>query len=284
MRCCRVVVFALLAVAACERHPTSPQIANSTFPSSTAKQDDGPPAPYAFGPDARETEGPNSGQGVSTGRLACEAGTEARTFDGYLESDADRTLLDAQLRLPSGSGPFPLVVLLHGWGGSKTTSGDIADKLVANGYAVLRYSARGFGQSWGKINLSDVGVERRDLQSMIGRVVEQPQCTVDAQAVAVTGASYGGGQTWLAALEPVFRRTPSSPEVRIRTILPIATWSDLLYSLLPNGRPRNSVDGMGGLKLSYENGFFFSGFRQPGEGPQPYYENYPAYLMRWHTW
>jgi len=277
---CSVLVLALFMATACDRRPTAPQL-DSRSTSALAKEDVGPPPARAFGPDSRETEGPNSGQGISNDRLTCTAGSDARTFAGYLESDVDHTLLDATLQLPTGVGPFPLVVLLHGWAGSKTTSGEIADMLVASGYGVLRYSARGFGDSWGKANPSDLEIELRDLQSMIGRVAEQSACAIDAQAVAVTGASYGGGQSWLAAAEPVFRRAPESPEVHIRTVLPIAAWTDLLYSLMPNGRPRNSLDGYGGLKLSFVNGLFVSGLRKPDKGPQPWYPNYPKYLLAW---
>ena len=279
-----VVACALLVLVACDKHPTSPDLSGAPATSVAAKEGDGPPAPYPFGPDSRETEGPNSGYGIASPLLSCAAGTDARSFSGYLESVVDHTMLDAQLDLPSGVGPFPLVVILHGWAGSKHTSGDIAQRLLNEGYAVLRYSARGFGDSWGKVNLADVAVERRDLQSVISRVAEQPNCAVNSDAVAVTGASYGGAGSWLAAIEPVYQLSPSSPQVRIRTILPIATWGDLLYSLLPNGQPRHSVDYMGGLKLSYVNGFYFSGLRAPNEGPQPWYLNYPSYLVAWHAY
>lgn len=279
------IVAVLLAITACDGQLGAPGQAEGAAASQRAEEDEGPPRPHSFGPDTRETEGPHTGQGISTNLLTCEDGSSAgRAFSGYLESDVDRTLLDATLQLPSGVGPFPLVVLLHGWAGSKGSSGDIASRLLSDGYAVLRYSARGFGESWGKVNLSDLFVELRDFQSVVSRVVEQHACDLDAQAVAVTGASYGGGQSWLAAAEPVFKRTSSSPEVRIRTVIPIVPWSDLLFALLPNGRTRQSFDGLGGLKLSYVNALYFSGIREPDEGPQPYYVNYPAYLASWHAW
>ena len=133
------------------------------------------------------------------------------------------------------------------------------------------------------MNLADINVELSDLRSMIGGVVDQANCATQPDAVAVTGASYGGGQSWLAALTPTFT-TNGGANVRIRTVVPIVPWSDLLYSLIPNGRPRNSIDGIGGLKLSYVNGFYVSGLRSPDEGPQPYYVNYPDYLVTWHAW
>ena len=279
------LVLLLVALSACDRRPTAPDSAIPNFDKTTfAAVDEAPPPPYPFGPDSRETEGPYTGQGIANPRLMCESGSAARSFAGYLESDVDRTLLDATLDLPAGAGPFPLVVIMHGWAGSKGGSQDIASMLVADGYGVLRYSARGFGQSWGRVNLADIGVELRDLRSMISSVVEQPACALNADAVAMTGASYGGGHSWLAAVEPVFRRNETSPQVRIRTVVPIAPWTDLLYSLAPNGNPRHSVAPMGGLKLSYENGFYIGGRREPNNAPQPFYDNYPTYLTIWHSW
>jgi ABC-2 type transport system ATP-binding protein len=270
----------LVAVAACERHPVAPHPVDAA-PSFAKSEETGPPPSHGFGPDTREI-GVHTGQDVpGQSRLVCNSG--GRRFDGYLESDVDRTLLDARLELPSTTGPYPLVVLLHGWAGSKSGSDDIAGSLLAEGYAVLRYSARGFGDSWGRVNLSDIGVEIGDLRSTISRVVEQPACALKADAVAITGASYGGGQSWLAAVQPVFQQKSASPEITIRTIVPIVPWTDLLYSLVPNGRPRSSVEVPGALKFSYVNALFFSGQREPGEGPKPWYDNYPLYLREWHA-
>jgi ABC-2 type transport system ATP-binding protein len=279
-------VLLLVALTACDRRPTAPDgalpIPDRQRFAATAE---GPPQPYTFGPDTRETEGPYTGQGIAGPLLSCEpASSEARSLVGYLESEVDRTLLDATLDLPAGAGPFPLVVIMHGWAGSKGGSRDIATLLVAEGYGVLRYSARGFGQSWGRVNLADVGIERRDLQSVINGVVAQPACGLNADAVAVTGASYGGAHSWLAAIQPDFQRDATSPPVRIRTVVPIAAWSDILYSLAPNGTPRHSVAPIGGLKLSYENAFYIGGRREPDNAPQPFYDNYPPYLTVWHSW
>jgi ABC-2 type transport system ATP-binding protein len=187
---------------------------------------------------------------------------------GFLPSAVDRTLLDVMVMVPPNSGPHSLVALLHGWGGSKSSSADIADALVAEGYAVLRYSARGFGQSWGQVNLSDIHVEMEDLRSMIGQIVDLPELQIDPDAIAITGVSYGGGQSWLALLHPTFRS-------------PIVPWSDLLYSLVPNGRSEHSLAPAGSPKLSYINALYVSGLRRSPDRPYP---NYPAYLIGWHAW
>jgi ABC-2 type transport system ATP-binding protein len=272
---------ALVGMQACERQPLAPRPLDYQ-PSVASTQDDGPPPSHSFGPDTRETEGPYTGQGIDRPGLKCEKAPGLRVCDGYLQSGVDGTLLDARLEIPDGSGPHPLVVLLHGWAGSKTGSGDIAGDLIAEGYAVLRYSARGFGNSWGRVNLADLDVEVGDLRSMISEVVDHAGYRLNADAVAVTGASYGGGQSWLALVQPTFS-TRRGATVRIRTIVPIVPWSDLLYSLLPNGQPRNSLEPPGGLKFSYVNSLFFSGQREPEDGPQPWYDNYPAYLREWHA-
>jgi len=115
---------------------------------------------------------------------------------------------------------------------------------------------------------------------MIAQVVDEPSYHLNADAVAITGASYGGGHSWLAGIEPTFV-TPRRNVVRIRTIVPIATWSDFVSSLLPNGREGESLDAPGGAKLSYLNGFFFSGIRQNPERPYP---NYPDYFVTWEAW
>ena len=47
----------------------------------------------------------------------------------------------------SMTGPFPLIVDLHGWSGEKS-SGPYVD-WASNGYVVLSYTARGFHGSCG---------------------------------------------------------------------------------------------------------------------------------------
>src|SRR5438067_1818162 len=85
---------------------------------------------------------------VCTGRVA--------SFDG--------TPLDTDLTLPASTrGPLPLMVMLHGWGLSKTDfeasalAGNGTNTwhwnnvwFAAHGYAVLNYTARGFHRSCGQ--------------------------------------------------------------------------------------------------------------------------------------
>jgi ABC-2 type transport system ATP-binding protein len=276
-------VLALLALAACERAATTAPAARTLEPALTEEPEDhGPPGRRSFGADSYTREGPYTGAGSVSAGLQCDRVAAAWACNGYLASDVDGTMLDVTLEYPSAAGPFPLVVLIHGWAGSKRGDGDIAGRLVADGFAVLRYSTRGFGDSYGRVNLADLHLELADLRSMIGQVVDNGRYRLNGDAVAVTGASYGGGHSWLALLTPRFSTRKGTP-VRIRTVVPIAPWTDLLYALMPNGSPRNSLDRPGALKFSYASAFYWGGQREPGTGPEPWYDNYPAYLRAWYN-
>ena len=270
-------------MAACTDDIVAPN--HAPRPPASARHDAGPPPPHQFGPDSWRA-GVFTGQGTTRPGLSCDrtsldTATTVRSCTGYLASAVDGTLLDVSLLIPTKvPKPIPLVVLVHGYGGSKSSSGDIARALLGEGYAVLRYSTRGFGHSWGQVNLVDVHAEVADLRSMVAQVVDRPNLHLDADAVAVTGASYGGGHSWMAALDPTWT-TPRGNVVRLRTVVPIAAWSDLLYALLPNGRERNSLDAPGGAKLSYINGLYLSGIRHDADRPYP---NYPDYFIAWHAW
>lgn len=285
----RLAALALLLLAACQGEITAPPLTTPPAPTTPPAQaraisaDQGPPARHWFGRDSYSI-GRFTGQGVTQPGLSCSTTTSGvRECNGFLESTVDGTLLDVTVQIPATTPkPVPLVALVHGYGGSKTSSGDIADALLAEGYAVLRYSTRGFGDSWGQVNLVDVHAEVPDLRAMIGRVIDWNHDDLDMNRVAVTGASYGGGHSWMAALQPTFT-SPDGNTVRIRTVVPIAAWSDLLYSLLPNGRERESVVAPGGAKMSYINGLFLSGSRL-GKNPSRPYDNYPEYYRVWHAW
>ena len=61
--------------------------------------------------------------------------------------------LDTTLYLPdraSAGQPVPAVLLAHGFGGTKESVRADAEDLAEHGYAVLAYTARGFGRSGGR--------------------------------------------------------------------------------------------------------------------------------------
>lgn len=128
----------------------------------------------------------------------------------------------------SGSGRRPAVLLGHGFGGSKDDVRAQAEKLAGDGYAVLTWSARGFGRSTGKIGLNDPDREVKDVSRMIDWLAARPEVQLDKAGdprVGMTGASYGGAVALLAA----------GYDKRVDAIAPQITYWNLADALFPDG-------------------------------------------------
>src|SRR5690606_35253357 len=80
--------------------------------------------------------------------------------------------IDTSYFTSGGDGRRPAVLLGHGFGGSKEDVREQAEKLARDGYAVLTWSARGFGKSTGKIGLNDPEGEVADVSRLIDRSEE----------------------------------------------------------------------------------------------------------------
>jgi acetyl esterase/lipase len=209
------------------------------------------PAPFGLGCT------PEDGIRLCVGGLTGGVDHRVKSFDGVP--------LDADVALPaSGSGPFPLIVLLHGLGESKaeyeTTRDDgaVDDVTLADqGYAVLMYTARGFGNSCGTkasrtgvagcdkgwIQLADQRYEVRDTQYLAGLLVDEGLVKAN---IAVAGVSYGAGQSLELAMEKNRMRLPDgrfvpfvSPIHHVAMSVAAAyamwPWDDLVTALDPNG-------------------------------------------------
>jgi hypothetical protein len=224
---------------------------------------------------------------------------EVPSFDG--------TPLDVDLTKPlhmRGPHRHPLVVMLHGFANDKhewesvNNAGDGADSwhwnshwFAEHGFYVLTYTARGFrtdpatgnepktpaGSSAslpsGTIHLKSREFELRDTQWLAG-VMAGSFPGIDPAHVAVTGGSYGGGESWLQATQPQWtfaseRTGGLLPVLQLQVAVPKYGWTDLSYSLAPNGHPgRDGIydsaqlgNPIGTIKLSYVNAFFALGTR-----------------------
>ena len=214
----------------------------------------------------------------------------------------DGTPLDVTVTLPARQPrgrKLPLVMMLHGLFSSKaeylseTRAGDGPDRgqdghktsrwnnvwFASRGYAVLNYSARAHGESGGELGLADRNVEVRDARHLSSLLADdafapRPLATIDRGRVAAVGGSYGGGQTWLLLttrenehVQYGTWRTPRGKLVRLAAVVPSYTWTDLLYTLAPNGRqladevvdPRTANLPFGVGKQTVVNGFVASG-------------------------
>ena len=245
---------------------------------------------------------------------------EVASWDGAL-LDADLTLPQ-----PGTGDRHPLIVMLHGFANNKhewesiSDAGDGGDKwhwnnhwFAERGFYVLNYTARGFFDDGvsrpdqpatpagipapcvragsacppnGTIHLKSREFEIRDTQWLAAQVAAAYP-DLDPNQVAVTGGSYGGGESWLQATQPVWDANtfptpvphPTLPLLRLQVALPKYPWTDLGYSLAPNGHPGpfdatiySSSQGrptdpsdtgqgnpIGNAKFSYTSGFFFQG-------------------------
>jgi predicted acyl esterase len=221
----------------------------------------------------------------------------------------DNVPLDADVTLPaSGEGPWPTIVIMHGWGGSKTSYEATSPQgngnetydwnnvyFAQHGYAVLNYTARGWGRSCGSeesrksdpaceeagwIHLADQRYEARDTQYLLGLLADEK--ITKPTKIGVTGISYGGGQSIeLAYLHNRIRlpngefqpwKSPKGKKMSIAAAYPRWPWSDLVSALEPNGRfldtevasPTQSAEPLGVEIQSYVSGLYADGLASNG--------------------
>ncbi|MGW0813912.1 alpha/beta fold hydrolase [Streptomyces viridiviolaceus] len=140
----------------------------------------------------------------------------------------DGVRLDTSYFTAGPAGRRPAVLLAHGFGGSKADVREQAESLARDGYAVLTWSARGFGRSTGKIGLNDPDGEVADVSRLLDWLAKQPQVRLDGKGdprVGVAGASYGGAVALLAA----------GYDDRVDAVAPAITYWNLADALFPNG-------------------------------------------------
>jgi dienelactone hydrolase len=219
----------------------------------------------------------------------------------------DGVPLDTTVVLPANAPakPLPLVAEIHGFGNSKyeylnpseTAYTDNAYAWARDGYAVLDFTARGLWGSCGTpdaraanpvacatgyIHLADVRYEVRDIQYLIGRLVDDG--VANPHEIGVTGDSYGGGQSlMLASLRDrvmlpdgtlVPWQSPDGTPLRIAAAAPVIPWTDLVSAAAPNGRisptavtPRSvATSPVGVEKASVVNAIFAAAQFATGPG------------------
>jgi fermentation-respiration switch protein FrsA (DUF1100 family) len=219
-------------------------------------------AALAFAPSAHAAV-PSVLGGVSCTSPAADAVREcvgdAPTFDGMS--------ISVNVVLPpanQGDGPFPAIGLFHGWGGEKVLNDRMRD-WARRGYLAFSMTDRGFNDSCGPsdlpdrldptkcqeghVRLMDTRYEVRDAQHFFGLLADEGRIVPDK--IGVTGGSYGGGISMaLAALRNrvmlpnetiVPWQSPQGKPMEIAVALPEIPWTDLAYSLMPNGRTLDYV-------------------------------------------
>jgi ABC-2 type transport system ATP-binding protein len=136
--------------------------------------------------------------------------------------------IDTSYFTSGGDERRPAVLLGHGFGGSKEDVRAQAEQLARDGYAVLTWSARGFGRSTGRIGLNDPDREVKDVSRLIDWLAKRPEVTLDADGdprVGMSGSSYGGAISLLGA----------AYDRRVDAIAPQITYWNLADALFPDG-------------------------------------------------
>ncbi|MFI6161939.1 alpha/beta fold hydrolase [Micromonospora haikouensis] len=168
--------------------------------------------------------------------------------------------LDTTFYLPDGASAdrrVPAVLLAHGFGGTKESVRSDAEEIAGQGYAVLAWTARGFGRSGGQIHLDSPDHEVRDAQRLLDWLAARPEVRTDAAGdprVGVVGGSYGGGLALLLAAQ----------DQRVDAIVPMITWNDLSRAFLPESTGGPATSGV--FKKGWA-GLFFGGGGNAGSGP-----------------
>jgi ABC-2 type transport system ATP-binding protein len=166
---------------------------------------------------------------IATGAFA-SAASAAMVQDNQVAVSGDGTPIVYTLFTPDGasaSSPVPAVLMTHGWGGTRqATATGFVQKLLDNGYAVLTWDQRGFGQSGGQAEVDSELYEGRDVSALIdvlaaNRAIARNRA--NDPKVGMAGGSYAGGVQWVTAAN----------DKRVDAIAPEISWHNLEESLFP---------------------------------------------------
>ncbi|MFI5043028.1 MAG: alpha/beta hydrolase family protein, partial [Acidimicrobiales bacterium] len=205
-------------------------------------------------------------------------------FDG-VPIDVDVAFPPAPASSPDGS--YPLVMLFHGYGGSKLGLAEM-HRWLDKGYATFSMTDRGFHESCGDdaavaadptgcaagyIRLMDERYEVRDAQDFAAQLADEG--LIAPTKIGAIGGSYGGGMSMaLGALENrqmkldgtlVPWTSPMGTAMAIAAAAPEIPWTDLSYALMPNGATLDYVADapyagrVGVSKASFTSGLYLLG-------------------------
>ena len=175
--------------------------------------------------------------------------------------------LRGYLTLPSAARRLPAIVLAHGFLCTMAMGfPEIAGRLAAEGFAVLRFDYRGFGESGGDRRGELLPLQQSDdLRAAVSFLRVQPE--VDSQRIALWGTSFGGAVALHAGAvdERVCAVVANVPVTNgrawIRSVNTDESWA-AVQAALEADRGRRALTGVSEVVP-------VSAFRPPGPGPDP---------------
>src|SRR6478672_9733998 len=195
-------------------------------------------------------------------QAADPATPQATTVPVGAEPDGTPVRLDVSV-WPQTGGKHPVVLLAHGFGGTKDSVASEANDLHDRGYVVITWSARGHGASGGRIHLNDPTYEIADARTLLDLAAKRSDVELDAAGdprAGVMGASYGGALGLMLA----------GADRRVDGVVSAITWNDLADSFFPQAAvttPATTAAGRapvgvaGPFKQVWATNFFLSALR-----------------------
>lgn len=148
------------------------------------------------------------------------------TDDDIVIYAEDGVNLEANIFVPTNlTGLAPAVIFINSWGLNEYEYLAQAADLAENGYIVLSYTTRGFGESGGLIGTAGP-LDMSDYSTAIDFLIDN--YPVDPNAIGTAGISYGSGISLIGA----------SQDSRVKAVAALSSWGSLVDSLYGNQTPR----------------------------------------------
>ncbi|MBA8955916.1 CocE/NonD family hydrolase [Actinomadura namibiensis] len=133
----------------------------------------------------------------------------------------DGVRLDGNVFVPRAKGPHPAIVFISSWSLEDHEYIAQAAKFAAKGYIVLSYTARGFFNSGGGIDVAGPKDAADGSRAIDWLLAHTP---VDRSRIGFAGISYGSGISQIVAAR----------DRRVSAVVAMDTWGDLVESLYAN--------------------------------------------------
>jgi putative CocE/NonD family hydrolase len=168
--------------------------------------------------------------------VASPAGA-ATTAVRFVDIPGAGVTLKANVVAPADAGKHPAIVFPSSWGLNDLEYLAQAGTLAARGYVVVSYTPRGWWSSGGEIDTAGPQ-DMADLSKVIDWTIANT--AADPARIGAAGVSYGAG---ISLLGSAFDR-------RIRAVVMMSGWADLVYSLYGDNTRHQQSAGLLSLAAS----------------------------------